>query len=203
MIRLSLAKWLVGAIICVWLSAGLAPAKPAAPSENILVPAGAEVMILTKTDLYSNTVFVGDRLTFEVARDVIIDGRVVIAKGAPVEAVVTWAIPRRSFGRGGKLGISVDTVTAVDGQKIKLRATLNAQGDGRTGKAVIPIILGGLVGGGVGGVVFGSEQKGGNARIKAGTEIKAETVEEKAVSVGAGRPPAQDPDKNLKDPLLK
>jgi len=201
--RLSLAQGLIGSIFCIWLSAWSVGAKPAARSENILVPAGAEVMVLTKTDLYSNTVFVGDRLTFEVARDVIIDGRVVIAKGAPVEAGVTWAIPRRSFGRGGKLGISVDTVTAVDGQKIKLRAALNAQGDGRTGKALIPIILGSLVGGGMGGVVFGGEQKGGAARIKAGTEIKAETTEEKAVLVGAGRPPAQDPDKNLKDPLLK
>jgi hypothetical protein len=200
--RISLAQGLVGSIICVWLSAGLLNAKPAAPSENILVPAGAEVMILTKTDLYSNTVFVGERLAFEVARDVIIDGRVVIANGATVEAVVTWAIPRRSFGRGGKLGISVDTVTAVDGQKIKLRAALNAQGDGRTGKAVIPIILGGLVGGGMGGVVFGREQKGAAARIKAGTEIKAETVEEKAISVAPIQPPAQDQDKKLKDPPL-
>lgn len=196
--RLSLANGLVGSIICVWLCAGLLSAKPAAPSENILVPAGAEVMILTKTDLYSNTVFVGERLAFEVARDVIIDGRVVIAKGAPVEAVVTWAIPRRSFGRGGKLGISVDTVTAVDGQKIKLRAALNAQGDGRTGKAVIPVILGGM-----GGVLFGREQKGGAARIKAGTEFKAETTEEKAISVTTSQPPTQGQDKNLKDPLLK
>src|SRR5262249_55207684 len=85
-----------------------------------LVPAGAEVMILTKTDLYSNTVFVGERFTFEVARDVIIDGRVVIAEGAPVEAVITLAILSRSFGRGGKLGIGFETVTAVDGQKIRI-----------------------------------------------------------------------------------
>src|SRR5262245_60628222 len=196
--RISLAQGLVGPIICAWLSAGLAPAKPAVAPENILVPAGAEVMILTKTDLYSSTVLVGERLTFEVARDVIIDGRVVIAKGATVEAVVTLATPRRGFGRGGKLGIGVETVTAVDGQKIKLRAALNKQGDGRTGKAAVFAILG------LGGVVLlGGEVKGVNARIKAGTEIKAETAEEKTVSVGSGQPPAQDQDKKLKDPLLK
>ena len=196
--RLSLAQGLVGSIFCIWLSAWSVGAKSGPPSEDILVPAGAEVMVLTKNDLYSNTVFVGERLGFEVARDVIFNGRVVIAKGAPAEAVVTLAIPRRSFGRGGKLGISVETVTAVDGQKIKLRAAVNEQGDGRTGKAVIRTILGGGL-----SPFGGREQKGVNARIKAGTEIKVETAEEKAVSVDSGRPPAQDRDKNLKAPLLK
>jgi hypothetical protein len=40
-------------------------------------------------------------LALEVIRDVIVNGRVVIAKGAAVEAVVILAIPPRSFGRGG------------------------------------------------------------------------------------------------------
>src|SRR5262245_19121216 len=181
-----IAKALVGPIICVLLGAGAAmsvDAKPAAPSENIIVPSGAEVMILTRTDLYSHTLIVGERLTFEVARDVIIDGRTVIAKGAPVEAVVTVAIPRKSFGRGGKLGISVETVTAVDGQKIKLRTALNEKGESRIGGVAILTILG--------GGLLGKEQKGANARIKAGTEIKVETAEERSISVDAGKPPAQ------------
>ena len=197
--RLSLATELAGSILCIWLSAWSVGAKPASPTEDILVPAGAEVMVLTKTDLSSNTVFVGERLAFEVARDVIVNGRVVIAKGAPVEAVVTLAKPRKSFGRGGKLGISVETVTAVDGQKIKLQATLKEQGEGRKGEVAFLTILGGPLG----GVLFGEELKGSNARVKAGTEIKAETAEEKAVSVDSGQPPAKDRDKNLKDPLLK
>jgi hypothetical protein len=176
MMRPYLAQRLVGLITCFWLSAGSADAKPATPSENIVVPAGAEVMILTRTDLYGNVLLAGERLTFEVARDVIIDGRVVIAKGAPVEAVVTLATPRRSFGRGGKLVIGVETVTAVDGQKIKLRAALKEQGDGRTGTLAIFAVLGGAAGG-----LFAREVKGGNARIKAGTEIKVETAEEKTV----------------------
>jgi hypothetical protein len=144
-------------------------------------------MIVIKTDIHSNTVVVGERLTLEVLRDVIVNGRVVIAKGAAVEAVVTMAIPRRSFGRGGKLDIGVETVTAVDGQKIKLRAALNKKGEDETGKAVIGAILLGPFG--------GREQKGANARIKAGTEIKAETTEEKAVSVGPGQPRTQDQEK--------
>jgi hypothetical protein len=188
-----IAKELVGPIICVLLSAGAAmsvDAKPAAPSDNIIVPSGAEVMILTRTDLYSHTVIVGERLTFEVAQDVIIDGRVVIAEGAPVEAVITLAIPRKSFGRGGRLGISVETVTAVDGQKIKLRTALNEKGESRIGRVAIVTILGGLVGGGL----FGEEQKGANARIKAGTEIKVETAEEKSIAVNTGKPPAQGQD---------
>src|SRR5262245_28546992 len=95
--RLSLAKELAGSIFCIWVGAWSVGAKPAPPTEDILVPAGAEVMVMTKTDLSSSTAIVGDRLAFEVARDVIINGRVVIAKGAPAEAVVTLATPRKSF----------------------------------------------------------------------------------------------------------
>ncbi|MBO0726812.1 MAG: hypothetical protein J2P52_14505 [Blastocatellia bacterium] len=188
-----IAQELAGPIICVLLGVGAArsvDAKPAAPSENVIVPSGAEIMILTRTDLYSHTVIVGERLTFEVARDVISDGRVVIAKGAPIEAVVTLATPRKSFGRGGKLGISVETVTAVDGQKIKLRTALNEKGESRIGRVAVLTILGGALGGGL----FGEEQKGANARIKAGTEIKVETAEEKTIAVDTGKPPAQGQD---------
>lgn len=196
---LSLARGLVGSVICVWLGAYLAAAKPAPQSENVLVPAGAEVTISSKTDISSNTVFTGDRLTFEVARDVIVNGRAVIAKGAPVEAVVTLAARSRSFGRRGKLSIRVETLTAVDGQKIKLKGALNERGDGRTGKAAILTIFGGAVG----GAMLGGELKGSNARIKAGAEIKIVTAEEKAVSVDSSRPPTQNQGKNPKDPPLK
>jgi hypothetical protein len=185
--RLSLTKELAVSIFCIWLGAWPVGAKPAPPTEDILVPAGAEVMVLTKTDIHSNTVVVGERLTLEVARDVTVNGRVVIAKGAPVEAVVTLAIPRKSFGRGGKLDISVETVTAVDGQQIKLRAALNEKGKGRAGNSVIGAILVGPFGAGA--------EKGANARIKAGTEIKAKTAEEKAVSVDPGQPRTKDQDK--------
>jgi hypothetical protein len=111
----------------------------------------------------------------------------VIAKGAAVEAVVTLAIPPRSFGRGGKLDIRVETVTAVDGQKIKLRAALNEKGKGRAGLSIFSAILLGPFGGGA--------EKGPNAKIKAGTEIKAETAEERAVSVDPSQPRTQDQDK--------
>jgi hypothetical protein len=195
--RISIAHGLVGYVIYVLLGAGRlisVDAKPSAPSEDILVPAGSEVMILTKTDISSNTVFVSETLTFEVARDVMINGQVVIAKGALVEALVTMAINPKSFGRGGKLGISVENVTAVDGRKIKLRGALNERGDVLTGKAAILTVLGGgWLGGGL---------KGSNARIKAGKEIKVETAEEKTVSVG-GQPTTQDQDEIPGDPLLK
>jgi hypothetical protein len=197
--RLSLAHGLVVSIICTLPGVCLVGAKPAPQAENVLVPAGAEVIILTKTAISSNIVFTGDRLTFEVAQDVIVNGRVVIAKGALAEAVVTLAARPRGFGRSGKLSIRVETLTAVDGQKIKLRAALNERGDGQTGKAAILTILGG----GLAGAMLGKELKGSNARIKAGTEIKVATAEEKAVSVVPIPSPAQDQGKNPKDPLLR
>src|SRR5262245_5410437 len=104
---LRIMQGIVSVIICVLLAgaASSQDAKPVTRSENILVSAGAEVMISSKTDLYGNTVLQGARLTFVVARDVIFDGRVVIAEGAPVEAIVTLATPAERRGRYGKLAI--------------------------------------------------------------------------------------------------
>jgi hypothetical protein len=189
---------MVLSIVCVLLGAGPAmyvDAKPSPQAENIIIPAGAEIMILTKTDLYSQTLIVGERLTFEVASDVIVNGRKVIAEGAPVEVVVTMATPRKSFGRRGKLGISAEAVTAVDGQKIKLQGALNKQGDSRTGRTAILYILGGLLLVNLNDDLHGG-RSGVNARINAGTEIKVVTAEEKSVSVDVRQPPAQGQDKN-------
>ena len=78
------------------------------------------------------------------------------------------------MGRGGTLGIRVESATTVDNQKLKLRSTKGKEGDDKTGTTVALVVLFGPL---------GFLKKGKNAVIKPGTEIKVYTDEEKKVAI--------------------
>ena len=78
------------------------------------------------------------------------------------------------MGRGGSLGIRVESSTTVDNQKIKLRSTKGKEGDDKTGTTVALVVLFGPL---------GFLKKGKNAVIKPGTQIKVYTDEEKKVTI--------------------
>jgi hypothetical protein len=71
--------------------------------------------------------------SFEVIDEVLVQGVVVIPKGAPALATVTDAEPKRRMGRGGKLDVNVDSVRLADGEKAQLRAVKDTKGGGHVG----------------------------------------------------------------------
>ena len=109
-----------------------------------------------------------------MADDVKINGHVVIEKGALVKGVVSQAKKSGMMGRGGQLGIRVESTTAADGQKIKLRSSKGREGDDKTGTTVALVVLFGPL---------GFLKHGKNAKIKPGTKIQVFTDEEKKVQV--------------------
>ena len=144
-------------------------------TENVrVIPDGTEFTVVTIDEISSKTAAEGDPLTFKVAQDVTIDGQVVIAKGTLVKGVVAQAKKAGMMGRGGSLGIRVESATTVDNQKLKLRSTKGKEGDDKTGTTVALVVLFGPL---------GFLKKGKNAVIKPGTEIKVYTDEEKKVAV--------------------
>ena len=143
--------------------------------ENVkVIPDGMEFTVVTIDEITSKTAAEGDPLTFKVASDVIIDGQVVIAKGSLVKGVVGQAKKAGMMGRGGSLGIRVESATTIDNQKLKLRSTKGKEGDDKTGTTVALVVLFGPL---------GFLKKGKNAVIKPGTEIKVYTDEEKKVTI--------------------
>lgn len=143
--------------------------------ENVKVIAdGMEFTVVTIDEITSKTAAEGDPLTFKVAHDVVIDGRVVIAKDSLVKGTVAQAKKAGMMGRGGSLGIRVESATTVDNQKLKLRSTKGKEGDDKTGTTVALVVLFGPL---------GFLKKGKNAVIKPGTEIKVYTDEEKKVAI--------------------
>lgn len=147
------------------------PPKP----ENVkVIPDGTEFTVVTIDEITSKTAAEGDPLTFKVAEDVKIDGEVVIVKGSLVKGTVAQAKKAGMMGRGGSLGIRVESATTVDNQKLKLRSTKGKEGDDKTGTTVALVVLFGPL---------GFLKKGKNAVIKPGTEIKVYTDEEKKVAL--------------------
>ncbi|HEX6718959.1 MAG TPA: hypothetical protein VF088_17760 [Pyrinomonadaceae bacterium] len=139
-----------------------------------VIPDGTEFTVVTVDEITSKTAAEGDPLTFKVAQDVKIDGQTVIAKDSLVKGVVAQAKKAGMMGRGGTLGIRVESATTVDNQKLKLRSTKGKEGDDKTGTTVALVVLFGPL---------GFLKKGKNAIIKPGTEIKVYTDEEKKVAI--------------------
>ncbi|MGI8469173.1 MAG: hypothetical protein ACR2N3_12050 [Pyrinomonadaceae bacterium] len=146
--------------------------------EEATLPDGTEFTVETTEEISSKTVVEGDPLTFKVRDDVTIDGKVVIAKGAIAKGVVSNSEKSGRLGKGGKLGIRIESTTTVDGQKIRLRASKGGEGDDKTATTVALVVLFGPL---------GFLKKGSDAKIKSGTEIKVYTDEQVRVRTGSSK----------------
>ena len=85
---------------------------------------------------------VGDEVDLEVSEDVVVDGFLVIAKGANAVGVVNEAEPKKALGRGGKLGVLVRSVRLANNQEAVLRSGGEAKGSSSTAGMVIPVMRG-------------------------------------------------------------
>jgi len=146
--------------------------EPATQAIELVIPDGTEFTVSTTEEITSKTATEGDPLSFKVAEDVKVNGHVVIAKDTLVKGVVASAKKAGMMGRGGNLGIRVESTTTVDNQKIKVRSSKGREGDDKTGTTVALVVLFGPL---------GFLKHGKNATIKSGTNIKVYTDEEKKV----------------------
>lgn len=176
-----LVKLISCAVLCAMLSpltlvtAATATRQTSATVQQgapVVIPDGMEFSVATTEEISSKTATEGDPLNFTVNEDVIVDGKVVIAKGSAVKGIVSNASKSGRMGKAGQLSIRIESATTVDNQKIKLRASKGKEGDDKTGTTVALVVLFGPL---------GFLKKGKNAKIKEGTVIKVFTDEEKTV----------------------
>ena len=148
--------------------------EPSSQLSEVVIPDGTEFTVVTTEEISSKTATEGDPLSFKVAEDLKVNGHIVIAEGTLVKGVVASAKKAGMMGRGGNLGIRVESTTAVDNQKIKLRSSKGKEGDDKTGTTVALVVLFGPL---------GFLKHGKNAKIKSGTQIKVFTDEEKKIQI--------------------
>jgi hypothetical protein len=111
-----------------------ATAQASSKSSKVVVPGGTPVTFSVTDTVSSATAKVGDTFQINSTQDIVINGWVVISKGAGGQAEVVKVDPAGSHGHAGSLGVQLDWVYAVDGNKIKLTSQpKNQQGQGSSG----------------------------------------------------------------------
>ncbi|MEJ7617356.1 MAG: hypothetical protein WKF30_10445 [Pyrinomonadaceae bacterium] len=115
-------------------------------SDELVIPDGTELAVVTTEEISSKTATEGDPVTFKVEEDLLINNQIVIAKGTIAKGTISAAEKSGRLGKGGKLGIRVESTTTVDGQKIKLRASQGKEGGDKTGTTIALVALFGVFG---------------------------------------------------------
>lgn len=103
---------------------------------------------------------------YVVTRDVVIGGQLVIEKGARATGKVTESKKAGMFGKAGKLEFTIESVEAVDGSQVRLRAEAGQEGRSNLTAVIAGAIL---------LSVFMVFVKGKNVTFKQGTEFVAYT----------------------------
>jgi high-affinity K+ transport system ATPase subunit B len=120
--------------------------RAAAPAKEkkivaLRLPAGVRVELESAYRISSQEVRVGDLITFRVLNPVLVDGAVVIEKGAIATAEVTKASRGGHFGRAGRLAWKLHEVTAADGTRVPLDSQGRVVGDSKGAKVATQMAI--------------------------------------------------------------
>ncbi len=100
--------------------------SPASTPTTILVPAGTSVSVSFVQPVSSDSATEGSQVAVQVAKEVDINGMMIVAKGAQGQATLTKVQHSGGNGSGGKVEFNIDWVYSVDGGKVALSPVNNA-----------------------------------------------------------------------------
>ena len=147
-------------------------APPIAPS---VLPANTEVLLTPVEDAHSKKLKMGDSFMVETIADIMHRGFVIIPRGTPGQATVTWRTGTGVFAKTAKMEMSIDWLELADGRKLPLNGKYRQEGQGN----LVPM-AGALIVAGVAGGLFVT---GKSAVIRKGDMLYARTAEGVAYKV--------------------
>lgn len=125
------------------------PTKSAEPRSNatelaktLILPDSTPIRMKLDKAISSADAKVGDEVSLEVAEGVIVDGLLIIPKGASAMGVINEAEPKKALGRGGKLGVLVRSVRLANNDQAVLRSGGEGKGSSSTAGVLIPVMHG-------------------------------------------------------------
>lgn len=151
-------------VVALLLSFGPMPTADA--GDQLTVPAGTLVMVRPADVFTPKTHNSGDTVNFIVVQDVKIKDRVLIKAGATARGQITESKKAGIVGMPAKIGVELQTVEAIDGSLIPIRASKSMEGEDKIVLTVVltliclPLIL----------------IKGGDTQISSGTTFDAFTL---------------------------
>lgn len=137
-------SWAAAACLVMGVATGISAQAQDAGAETatVTVAAGTTVGAELFENVNSSFNSIGEVVQLNATADVEINGRVVIAKGAPIKAQVSTVGQRGMMGKGGDLSFSPVSVQAVDGQWIPLdKDQMGAVGAGAHGGMIFTVGL--------------------------------------------------------------
>ena len=141
--RRILAATLLLPLLCAQAPAPAPVATVAPAMPGLVLREGTEVPMRTLRALSSNTNRQGDRFDLTVSEDVLVDGHVVIPRGARGIGEITRLVPKGAFGKSGKLETRLLYV-AVGNARIPVSGQAADRGKSGTGATVATAVLAGV-----------------------------------------------------------
>jgi len=156
---------------------GIQSNDPAA-QRAVTLPEGTPLKVLLPDPLYSKKLkksSAGETVQFEVAEDLVVDGAVLVRRGALATGHFTKVEKAKGYGRHAEVQFVFDSATAVDGQTIPITgAGEKARGGRANDTAYVALML----------PTLGWLAKGNDAFIRAGTSYDVEVSGEHNVQTG-------------------
>jgi hypothetical protein len=173
-------------LLLMVMSPKCAPPAPAPRRVAVSVAVGTVVELETAYTINSQLTRTGDAVTFRVVNPVMVDGQVVVEKGATATAFVTKAERGGHFGRAGRIAWTMKEVTAADGSRIPLQFNGRTVGDSNGAKvATQMVVMGALLWPIAPVVLFHGFKRGENAVVPEGKRFDAAVFAPATVSVMA------------------
>jgi hypothetical protein len=147
------------------------PATPSAlfktplanPASGFILIDNTPVKLKFKETITSKTAIENQPIDFEVSEDVVLNGVVVIARGATAKGIVAEVKRAKMLGRKGKLSLILKEVQLTSGERISIRANQTQGGGLSAGTIAVSAIV----------TPFFLLMGGKEAKYTAGTEFSA------------------------------
>ncbi len=107
----------------------------------VTIPEGTEFTAQTLDFLSSQTAAEGDPVRLEVDYGVVVNGAIGIAAGSPVKGVISTVRHASRMGKAGSISIRLESAEAVDGQRVRVRASKTQSTDDKVGSVVALTVL--------------------------------------------------------------
>lgn len=131
-------KLIVGIIMFVFFfstTMGILPTKTFA-EDKVILKEGMPIIVELTEEVSSSTHETGQIVNFIVSKDVVVEGYIVIEKGAVAFGSITLSEEAGRVGGAGKIYFQLDKVRAVNGEDIALRSTIGQKGKDEETKSV-------------------------------------------------------------------
>lgn len=147
------------------------------------VPITKDTLVKLKltSPLDSKTAKAGDAIAFQVAEDVIVNGTLVVAKGAEGSGKVLKAEGAQNFGRDAELQLSFDSVKTLDGRDLATVLGEKAKEQNKSLATAAGASIAGMAILGPVGIVGGLFVHGKEIKLPAGSEFYVQTKNDQEV----------------------